>query len=165
MSSKAQPKRHTALIAIAVIAFLAALIGGGLWLTIEFGKAAKSIQLSELRLVAVRQVCRLVGTYVEKSNYTKWPRSWEDLFQSAEDGGYSSDWPHTAPPLQNLISIDFGADLKTIQQQEVGEFTAIQPSGLAEGSITAELQGFLARIRGPVEWKDPREPIEPVPTR
>jgi hypothetical protein len=98
----------------------------------------------------------MIGTYVEKSGYTRWPRSWEDLLQGAEDGGYIGGWSPRGPRLQDFVTIDFDADLKTLQQQEAPEFTAVRlNSGVAAISLTGEFESLLARIRGPVRWNDP----------
>jgi len=149
-------------LALLIIVLTGAILGGGVWLIVEVGRAMTLIRDGEMRLSAMHHVCGLVGTYVEKSGYTKWPASWEDLLTGAEDGGFVGGWSPSRPRLQDLVIIDFDADLKLLQQQDTAEFTAVRPSsGGTTASVAGEVHTLLARIRGPVEWKSP----EPEGTR
>ncbi len=143
-------------LALLIVVLTGAILGGGAWLIVEVGRAMTLIRDSEMRLYAMHHVCGLVGTYVEKSGYSKWPRSWEDLLTQAEDGGFVGGWSPSRPRLQDLVIIDFDADLKALQQQEVTEFTAVRPApGGTARSVSMEIHGLLSRIRGPVEWQPP----------
>lgn len=161
MTKSRTSRRVTGLMAVVTVV---AILGSGVWLIDKIVRAVTVIHNSEMRLLAMHHVCGLVGTYVERSGYTKWPRSWEDLLDRAEGGGFSSGWSPPMPRLQDLVIIEFDADLSVLQRQEPSEFTAVRPgSGGTKASVIGAVHGLLARIRGPVEWKEPDGGVAPSP--
>jgi hypothetical protein len=99
---------------------------------------------AERNLHATIFTIRLVDQFVHEKG--RWPRSWSELEQMPFPsdaplprngeltvvrigGSHGYDWPAQSRHLRDCVSIDFGANVNTIVEQDPMEFEAIKPIG------------------------------------
>jgi hypothetical protein len=139
------------------IVALVLLIGGVAWFAVCFRRAVHDMLAAEDRLQAMILVCDLVGESVERSGFRSWPAGWEELERLPPREWSHFSWPRDSREVQQLVTVDFDADLATVRHQTESEFTAIRPiAGRAQFPSGAYVSGLLKRIVAPEESADER---------
>jgi hypothetical protein len=135
-----------------LLAIILAAVSGGVWLVQSVRHVVRDITDSEIGLQALRSTCRLAASYVERSGYSRWPTSWEDLLDGSAPEEAAA-WRSERAELQSYIVVDFSADLKLIQGQSAAQFVAIRSApGRAQYGGGMESEAFaelLARVKDP----------------
>lgn len=140
------PKRTWDRLTIAgSLVIVLAVAGLGWWVVVQIRAVASHIELAEARLAAVREACGLVLDYVDQRH--DWPRSWEEL-RSLKRWTYARDPSGWSPPLQESVTIDFGAPLEEVREETPATFHAIRPrGGAAAVPLEPDYATFLSQLR------------------
>ena len=112
------------LLTIALLSAIAGVFYFG-WTAWVVGERMKD---SEIRSAAMQHVSRWVTEYVE-ANDGHWPRSWANLQTVPEPVNTPYKLAGDLVRLQELVTIDFEADVDRLVTLSTDEFDGIRPNG------------------------------------
>ena len=99
-----------------------------------------NIKRAEFNLHAMRETLQIVEQHIEK-HPGEWPRSWEELDETAASSGLK--WRFPLNEMKERVEIDFNARLEDLARQDDETFKAIRPIGPCY--VHAEQVRFLLR--------------------
>jgi hypothetical protein len=107
---------------------LAVLLAAG-WFVWGFVRAVRGQLAAEVRLQGVVTVCRVIGGHAHRHPPGAWPRSWDELrtWSSESTDDPIGAWGF-AEPIESVVVVDFGADIRTLLKQNERGLDPIRPA-------------------------------------